>query len=87
MEEVCSSLRVTNENVQKVTVDLCGRLEKFNEAYKAAIQRAERLITTAGKQEKMHAEELAKVEARRAEEACIAEELLEKIVEAKTAEE
>ncbi|OAE32555.1 hypothetical protein AXG93_4334s1000 [Marchantia polymorpha subsp. ruderalis] len=60
---------------------------QLNLAYKAAIQRAERLITTVGKQEQMHVEELAKVEARRAEEAQIAEDLWGKIAEAKTAEE
>lgn len=47
LEQTCISLCTTNENAQKVTVDLCGRLEKSKEAYKAAVQRAERLITTA----------------------------------------
>ncbi|OAE26907.1 hypothetical protein AXG93_4584s1000 [Marchantia polymorpha subsp. ruderalis] len=72
---------------EKVTVDLMARLEKSREAYDAAIKRSERLITTAEKREKMHIEELAKVEARRAEEVRIAKELWSKIVEAKTAEE
>ncbi|OAE31317.1 hypothetical protein AXG93_1962s1740 [Marchantia polymorpha subsp. ruderalis] len=87
LEEVCNTLRVTYKNAQKVTVDLCGRLEKFKKVYEAAVQRVERLITTARKREKMHVEELAKVEAQKAEEARIAEELQGKIAEAKTAEE
>lgn len=61
LEEVCSNLRVTNENAQKMTMDLCGRLEKSKEVYEAAVKRAERLITTAGKWEQMHAEELARL--------------------------
>ncbi|OAE22113.1 hypothetical protein AXG93_1175s1230 [Marchantia polymorpha subsp. ruderalis] len=61
LEEVCSSLRVTNENAQKMTMDLCGRLEKSKEVYEAAVKHAERLITTAGKWEQMHAEELARL--------------------------
>ncbi|OAE33713.1 hypothetical protein AXG93_1646s1000 [Marchantia polymorpha subsp. ruderalis] len=87
LEETCRGLRISNENVQKVTVDLVVRLEKSREAYEAASKRSERLIITAEKQEKMHIEELAKLEARRAEEARIAEELRGKIAEAKTAEE
>ncbi|OAE28913.1 hypothetical protein AXG93_4891s1020 [Marchantia polymorpha subsp. ruderalis] len=86
LEETCVGLRASNENVQKVTVDLVTRLEKSKEAYEA-VKRSERLIVTAKKREKMHVEELAKVEARRAEEVRIAEELWSKIAEAKTAEE
>ncbi|OAE26245.1 hypothetical protein AXG93_1007s1010 [Marchantia polymorpha subsp. ruderalis] len=48
---------------------------------------AERLIKTTERRKKKHAEELAEVEARRAEEVRIAEELRGKIAEAKTAEE
>ncbi|OAE33728.1 hypothetical protein AXG93_2884s1000 [Marchantia polymorpha subsp. ruderalis] len=87
LEETCGGLRVSNENAQKVTVDLMSRLEKFREAYDAAIKRSERLITTAEKREKMHVEKLAKLEARRAEEARIAEELRGKLAGTKTAEE
>lgn len=87
LERACSSLRVTNENVQKMTVDLCGRLEKSKEAYEAIVQRAERLITAAGKQEQMHADELAKAEEQRAKEARIAEDLRGQIAAAKTGEE
>ncbi|OAE34471.1 hypothetical protein AXG93_3472s1060 [Marchantia polymorpha subsp. ruderalis] len=57
-----------------------ARLEKSREAYDAAVKRSERLITTAEKREKMHVEELAKLEARRAEEARIAEELRGKLL-------
>ncbi|OAE30426.1 hypothetical protein AXG93_3483s1180 [Marchantia polymorpha subsp. ruderalis] len=60
LEQACSSLRATNENAQKVTVHLCGRLEKSKEAYEATVQRAERLIAASGKQEQLHANELAK---------------------------
>ncbi|OAE26891.1 hypothetical protein AXG93_4762s1010 [Marchantia polymorpha subsp. ruderalis] len=63
-----------------------GEIGESREAYEAAIKRSERLITIAEKQEKKHVEELATLEARRAEEACIAEELRGKIAEAKTAE-
>ncbi|OAE30298.1 hypothetical protein AXG93_3964s1110 [Marchantia polymorpha subsp. ruderalis] len=87
LEEACRGLRISNENVQKVTVDLVARLEKSREAYEAASKRAERLIITAEKREKMHIEELAKLEARRAEEARIAEELRGKLADTKTAEE
>lgn len=87
LEEVCRSLRATNENAQKVIVDLCGRLEKSKEAYEAAVKHVERLIAIAGKREQMHGEKLAKVEARRVEEARFAEDLWGKIAEAKTAEE
>ncbi|OAE31832.1 hypothetical protein AXG93_685s1000 [Marchantia polymorpha subsp. ruderalis] len=87
LEEACNSLRATNENEQKVTVDLCGRLDKSKEAYEAAVKRAERLITTTGKREQMHADELAKVEERRAEEARIAKDLWGKIAAAKSREE
>lgn len=66
-EQVCISLCVTNENVHKVTVDLCGRLETSKEAYEAAVQRPEGAIATAGKREDLHAEELAKTEERRSE--------------------
>ncbi|OAE26640.1 hypothetical protein AXG93_793s1000 [Marchantia polymorpha subsp. ruderalis] len=51
------------------------------EAYEAASKRSERLITAAEKREKMHVEELAKLEARRAEEARIAEELRGKLAD------
>ncbi|OAE23091.1 hypothetical protein AXG93_2590s1010 [Marchantia polymorpha subsp. ruderalis] len=71
----------------EVTVVLCGRLEKSKEAYEATMKRARRLITTTGKREQMHADELAKVEERRAEEARIAEDLWGKIAAAKTGEE
>ncbi|OAE23320.1 hypothetical protein AXG93_3390s1050 [Marchantia polymorpha subsp. ruderalis] len=68
-------------------VDLLTRLEKSREAYDEAIKQSERLIITAEKREKKHIEELALLEARRAEEVCIAEELRSKTVEAKTAKE
>ncbi|OAE24677.1 hypothetical protein AXG93_4040s1040 [Marchantia polymorpha subsp. ruderalis] len=87
LEETCVELRASNENAQKVTVDLVSRLEKSKEAYAEAVKRLERLIVTTEKREKMHVEELAKVEARRAEEVRIAEKLRGKIAEAKTAEE
>ncbi|OAE31203.1 hypothetical protein AXG93_4240s1020 [Marchantia polymorpha subsp. ruderalis] len=86
-EETCGGRRISNENGQKMTVDLLARLEKSREAYDAAVKRSERLITTAQRREKMHVKELVKVEARRAEEVRIAEELLGKIAEAKTTEE
>ncbi|OAE34454.1 hypothetical protein AXG93_2886s1170 [Marchantia polymorpha subsp. ruderalis] len=87
LEETSRGLRISNENVQKVTVDLIARLEKSMKAYEAASKKSERLIITAEKREKMHIEELAKLEARRAEEVRIAEELWGKFAEAKTAEE
>ncbi|OAE27649.1 hypothetical protein AXG93_3337s1120 [Marchantia polymorpha subsp. ruderalis] len=74
----------SNENGQKITADLLTRLEKSREAYDEAVKRSERLITTAEKREKKHIEELATLEARRAEEVCITEELRGKIAEAKT---
>ncbi|OAE20490.1 hypothetical protein AXG93_4698s1420 [Marchantia polymorpha subsp. ruderalis] len=87
LEETCGGLRISNENGQKMTVNLLARLEKSREAYDAAIKRSERLITTAKRREKMHVKDFAKVEARRAEEVRIAEELRGKIVESKTTEE
>ncbi|OAE29761.1 hypothetical protein AXG93_810s1020 [Marchantia polymorpha subsp. ruderalis] len=33
LKETCGGLCISNENAQKVTVDLLGRLEKFKEAY------------------------------------------------------
>ncbi|OAE26803.1 hypothetical protein AXG93_2097s1110 [Marchantia polymorpha subsp. ruderalis] len=87
LEEACRGLRISNENVQKVTVDLVARLEKSREAYEAVSKRLERLIITAEKQEKMLIEELAKLKARRAEEARITEEFWGKLADTKTAEE
>ncbi|OAE24920.1 hypothetical protein AXG93_2931s1630 [Marchantia polymorpha subsp. ruderalis] len=87
LEKTCGGLCVSTENAQKVTVDLLERLEKSKEAYAVAVQRSKRLITTTERRKKMHAETLAKVEARIAEEVCIAEELWWKIAEVKTAEE
>ncbi|OAE31984.1 hypothetical protein AXG93_4421s1370 [Marchantia polymorpha subsp. ruderalis] len=87
LEETCGGLRKSNENGQKMTVDLLARLEKYREAYDEAVKQSEQLITTAEKREKKHIEELATLEVRRAEKVCIAEELRGKIVEAKTAEE
>ncbi|OAE28670.1 hypothetical protein AXG93_851s1000 [Marchantia polymorpha subsp. ruderalis] len=66
-----------------MTTDLLARLEKSTEAYDEAVKRSEQLITTAEKREKKHVEELAKLEAQRAEEVRIAEELREKIAEKK----
>ncbi|OAE31239.1 hypothetical protein AXG93_2356s1040 [Marchantia polymorpha subsp. ruderalis] len=74
-EETCEGLRISNENGQKVTVDLLARLEKSREAYNEAVKRSERLIVTAEKREWNHVEEVAKLEAQRAEEVRIAEEL------------
>ncbi|OAE32233.1 hypothetical protein AXG93_4525s1140 [Marchantia polymorpha subsp. ruderalis] len=79
LEETCGGLRTSNENAQKVTVDLMSRVEKSREAYDAAVKRAERLIATTEKQEKKHIEDLATLEVRRAEEARIAEELWGKL--------
>ncbi|OAE24399.1 hypothetical protein AXG93_4530s1010 [Marchantia polymorpha subsp. ruderalis] len=87
LEETCGGLRISNENVQKVTLDLIARLEKSKEAYDEAVKRLERLIVPAEKRERNHVEEVAKLEARRAEEVRIAEEFRGKIAEAKTAEE
>lgn len=87
LEETCSGLRVSNENAQKMRVDLLRRLEKSKEAYEVAVQRSERPIMTTERREKMHAEAVAKVKVQRAEELRIAEELRGKIAEAKTAEE
>ncbi|OAE22929.1 hypothetical protein AXG93_4155s1010 [Marchantia polymorpha subsp. ruderalis] len=87
LEKACRGLRISNENVQKVTVNLVARPEKSREAYEAASKRSERLIIIAEKREKMHIEELAKSEARRAEEAHVAEELRGKLADTKTAEE
>ncbi|OAE21320.1 hypothetical protein AXG93_868s1590 [Marchantia polymorpha subsp. ruderalis] len=70
-----------------MTLYLLTRLENSREAYNEAIKRSERLIITAEKRENKHIEELATLEARRAEEVCIAKELRGKIAEAKTAEE
>ncbi|OAE32793.1 hypothetical protein AXG93_374s1200 [Marchantia polymorpha subsp. ruderalis] len=86
LKETCGELRKSNENGHKMTMDLLTSLEKSREAYEEAVKRSERLITTAEKQEK-HIEELATLEARRAEEVRIAEELRGKIEESKTAEE
>ncbi|OAE23169.1 hypothetical protein AXG93_1953s1290 [Marchantia polymorpha subsp. ruderalis] len=63
LEETCGGLRISNKNGQKMTVDLLARLEKSREAYDAAVKRSERLITIAERREKMHVEELPKVEA------------------------
>ncbi|OAE27645.1 hypothetical protein AXG93_3337s1070 [Marchantia polymorpha subsp. ruderalis] len=60
LEETCGGLRKSNENAQKVTVDLIARLEKSREAYDEAVKRSERLITTAEKREKNYIEELAR---------------------------
>ncbi|OAE28914.1 hypothetical protein AXG93_4891s1030 [Marchantia polymorpha subsp. ruderalis] len=87
LEETCVGLPVSNENAQKVTVDLLSRLDKSKEVYEEAVKRSERLIVTAEKQEKKYIEDLAKMEARRAEKVCIAKELQGKIAKAKTAEE
>ncbi|OAE34087.1 hypothetical protein AXG93_2891s1110 [Marchantia polymorpha subsp. ruderalis] len=87
LEETCGGLRISNENAQKVTVDLMARLEKSREAYNAVVKRLEQLITTPERRDKMHVKELAKLEARRAVEFRIAEALRGKIEEAKTAEE
>ncbi|OAE25405.1 hypothetical protein AXG93_4620s2200 [Marchantia polymorpha subsp. ruderalis] len=76
-----------HEEREKMTTDLLTRFEKSREAYDEAVKRSERLNTTAEKQEKKHVEELAKLEARRAEEVRITKELRGKIAEAKTAEE
>lgn len=84
LEETCGGLRKSNENGQKMTMDLLTRLKKSREAYEEAIKRSEQLITTVERREKNHVEELAKMEARRAEEVRIAEELRDKIAEAKT---
>ncbi|OAE30288.1 hypothetical protein AXG93_3964s1010 [Marchantia polymorpha subsp. ruderalis] len=70
-----------------MTMDLLTRLEKSKEAYDEAVKQSERLITIAEKREKKHIEQLATLEARRAEEVRIAEELRGKIAEAKKAEE
>ncbi|OAE33507.1 hypothetical protein AXG93_1467s1090 [Marchantia polymorpha subsp. ruderalis] len=87
LEETCGGIRKSNENGQKMTVDLLARLEKSKEAYDEAVKQSERLITTAEKREKKHIEELALLEAQRAEEVRIAEKLRGKIAEAKTTEE
>ncbi|OAE31109.1 hypothetical protein AXG93_1928s1020 [Marchantia polymorpha subsp. ruderalis] len=68
LEETCGGLCKSNENGQKMTADLLTRLEKCREAYDEAVKCSERLITIAEKREKKHVKELAKVEARRAEE-------------------
>lgn len=70
-----------------MTVDLLARLEKSREAYDEAVKQSEQLIVSPERREKNHVEELAKLEARRAEEVCIAEELRGKIVEAKKTKE
>ncbi|OAE31986.1 hypothetical protein AXG93_4421s1390 [Marchantia polymorpha subsp. ruderalis] len=70
-----------------MTVDLLTRLEKSMEAYDEPVKWLERLITTTEKREKKHINELATLEAQRAEEVRIAKELRGKIAEAKTAEE
>ncbi|OAE31236.1 hypothetical protein AXG93_2356s1010 [Marchantia polymorpha subsp. ruderalis] len=84
LEETCGELRKSNENAQKVTMDLIARLEKSREAYDEAVKGSDQLITIAEKREKNYIKELAKLEAK---EVCIAEELRAKIVETKTAEE
>ncbi|OAE20210.1 hypothetical protein AXG93_1219s1100 [Marchantia polymorpha subsp. ruderalis] len=45
LEETCGGLRNSNENGQKMTVDLLTRLDKSKEAYDEAVKRLERLIT------------------------------------------
>lgn len=57
LEQICSTLRATNENVQKVNVNLCGRLKTSKEAYEATVQRAEKSIATARKLKQLHTEE------------------------------
>ncbi|OAE32142.1 hypothetical protein AXG93_2912s1320 [Marchantia polymorpha subsp. ruderalis] len=52
LEETCRGLRISNENTQKVIVDLVARLEQSREAYEVASKRSERLIITAEKREK-----------------------------------
>ncbi|OAE24577.1 hypothetical protein AXG93_2415s1590 [Marchantia polymorpha subsp. ruderalis] len=69
-----------------MTVDLLARLEKSKESYDEVVKQSERLIVTVERREKNHVEEVAKLESRRAEEVCIAEELQGKIAEAKMAE-
>ncbi|OAE31099.1 hypothetical protein AXG93_4031s1520 [Marchantia polymorpha subsp. ruderalis] len=87
LEETCSGLCVSNENAQKMIVDLLERLEKFKEAYEVVVRRLDQLITTTERREKIHAEPLAKAEARIVEEVQIFEELQGKIAKSKTAEE
>ncbi|OAE34437.1 hypothetical protein AXG93_2886s1000 [Marchantia polymorpha subsp. ruderalis] len=87
LQEREAQLREKEVECEKVTVDLIMRLEKSREAYEEPVKRSERLIVTAEKREKKYIEDLAKVEARRAKEVRIAEELRGKIAEAKTAEE
>ncbi|OAE31206.1 hypothetical protein AXG93_4240s1050 [Marchantia polymorpha subsp. ruderalis] len=80
-------LREKEIECEKMTVDLLARLEKSREAYDEAVKQSEQLIVSPERREKNHVEELAKLEARRAEEVCIAEELRGKIVEAKKTKE
>ncbi|OAE18879.1 hypothetical protein AXG93_3022s1030 [Marchantia polymorpha subsp. ruderalis] len=86
-EQDCSSLRIVNENVPKITVELCERLEASKGAYVAEVQRVERLIVVVGKRDQLHPEELAKTEGQRAEEARIAEDLPGLLAAAKTGQE
>ncbi|OAE20198.1 hypothetical protein AXG93_3802s1110 [Marchantia polymorpha subsp. ruderalis] len=79
--------KASGEDAKKVTVDLIARLEKSRKPYDEAVKRSERLIITVEKREKNYIKELAKLEARRAEEVRIAKELRGRIVEAKMAEE
>ncbi|OAE24085.1 hypothetical protein AXG93_1535s1010 [Marchantia polymorpha subsp. ruderalis] len=67
LKETCDGLRKSNENEQKMTTDLLTRLEKSREAYDEAVKQSELLITTAERREKKHIEELAALEAQRAE--------------------
>ncbi|OAE22125.1 hypothetical protein AXG93_1175s1350 [Marchantia polymorpha subsp. ruderalis] len=87
LEETCGGLCVSNENGQKMKADLLTRLKKSREVYDDVVKKSERLITTRERREKQHDEELAKLDARRAAEVRIAEELWGKIAEPKTAEE
>ncbi|OAE30803.1 hypothetical protein AXG93_857s1040 [Marchantia polymorpha subsp. ruderalis] len=68
-----SATATAKERVASLTTECATTkatlLETSKEAYEAAVQCAERLIAAAGKRDQLHAEELAKAEGRRAEEA------------------
>lgn len=80
LEHDCISLRFANENVQKVTKELCERLE----AYTAEVCRMDQLTADLMKRDQLHVAELTKKKERRAEEEYIAEDLWRQIAATKT---
>ncbi|OAE29486.1 hypothetical protein AXG93_1433s1040 [Marchantia polymorpha subsp. ruderalis] len=85
--ELATEFTLSEAILEQIVAEVSGTVGNLSKEPEPPSLEEERLITTAEKREEMHVEALAKAEARRAEEVCIAEELRGKIVEAKTAEE